>query len=188
VRKLLVRTLLGGLGILVLGTLILVAAGLRDDVGKADVAVVLGSKVEADGTPSPRLRARLDKTVELYQAGAFPLVIASGGTGKEGFDEAKVMTEYLVAHGIPGERVIKDGSGATTYSSARFAAKIVRERRLGSVFVISQYFHVPRSCLALRRFGVPMVLGAHARHFELRDFYSAPREFVAWCCYLVRRY
>jgi len=185
------RILLGCAGIAGLylaGTMILVLAGLRDQPGQADIGLVLGSKVETDGTPSPRLRARLDKTLELYRAGAFPEVIASGGVGKEGYDEAVVMRDYLVAHGIPAEKVIVDSLGVTTYASARNTLEIIRERKLHSVFAVSQYFHLPRTRLALTRFGVPAVYSAHAPFFELRDLYSAPREFIGYLKYSVRGY
>ena len=173
---------------LFLGTGALVTAGLRDHIGKADVALVLGSKVDIDGTPSPRLRARLDKTPELYKAGYFPAVIASGGLGKEGYDEASVMRDYLVSHGIPKDRVIVDSEGATTFMSARNTRDIARQRNFGSVFVISQYFHIPRARLALERFGIATVYSAHARFFELRDLYSSPRELFGYLRYLFRRY
>ena len=175
-------------GLVVLGTVILVFSGLRDQLGKADAALVLGSKVNLDGTPSPRLCARLDRTVELYRAGYFPAVIASGGTGKEGYDEASVMRDYLVAHGIPADRVVVDSGGTTTFASARNAIRIGRQHGFKSVFVISQYFHVPRARMALQRFGVPVVYSAHAYFFELRDVYSSPREFVGYLSYLFRRY
>ena len=57
------------LGIFLLGTGLLVLDGLCDHLGHADVALVLGSRVELDGSPSLRLRARLDRTLELYRAG-----------------------------------------------------------------------------------------------------------------------
>jgi len=69
----------------------IVLTGLLDDIQKSDAGIVLGSKVMPDGTPSDRLRARLDKTAELYRQGMFPCIIVSGGTGKEGFSEAQVM-------------------------------------------------------------------------------------------------
>lgn len=175
-------------GLVVLSTVILVCSGLRDQLGSADVALVLGSKVNPDGTPSPRLCARLDRTIELYRAGYFPVVIASGGTGKEGYDEATVMRDYLVARGIPTERVIVDSGGTTTFASAKNATQIGRQRGFKSIFVISQYFHLPRTRLALQRFGVPIVYSAHARFFEIRDVYSAPRELVGYLSYLFRHY
>ena len=169
-----------------LGTLILAVAGLRDDIGHADVGLVLGNKVDRDGTPSPRLRARLDRTLELYRAGYFPWVIASGGLGKEGYDEAVVMRDYLVAHGIPGERILADSKGDTTYASAQNTREILRQRKLASVLVVSQYFHIPRSRLALQRFGISPVYSAHAHWFEWRDIYSAPRELAGYLSYLFR--
>lgn len=178
----------GAIGVFVLATAALVLAGLRDNLGKAEVALVLGSKVELDGTPSPRLRARLDRTLELYHASYFPSVIVSGGTGREGYDEAAVMRDYLVARGVPAEQVIMDSAGITTFASARNTIEIIRQRRIESVFVISQYFHVPRARLALRRFGVATIYSAHAHFFEFRDIYSSPRELAGYVSYLLRRY
>jgi vancomycin permeability regulator SanA len=173
---------------LLLATAMLVLDGLHDRLGQAEVGLVLGSKVELDGAPSPRLRARLEKTVELFQAGYFPLVIASGGVGREGFDEANVMRDYLVAHGIPDDAILVDGTGVTTYASALATARIVRERRLKGVFVVSQYFHLPRARLALRRFGMEPIYSAAPRHFEWRDLYSAPRELIGYVSYSLRKF
>jgi len=174
------------LGLLLLGTSVLVIAGLRDNLGHADVALVLGSKVETDGTPSARLRARLDETLECYRAGYFPEIIVSGGIGKEGYDEAVVMRDYLMGHGVPSEHILMDNQGVTTFASARNARDIARQRNFHSVFVVSQYFHISRSRLALHRFGFPTVYAAHAQYFEARDFYSAPRELFGYVRYLFR--
>lgn len=184
--KFIYRTLFAGIVIFVLGTVVLVAAGLSDDVGKADAALVLGSKVELSGKPSLRLQARLDKTVELYQVGWFPQVIVSGGLGKEGFDEALVMRDYLTAHGIPSANVIMDNQGNTTFDSAMNTRRIAEEKQFHSVFVVSQYFHLPRSRLALQRAGLAPVHSASPRYFEWRDLYSAPRELVGYATYLFR--
>lgn len=176
------------IGAVILATAVLVLAGLCDHVGSSDIALVLGSKVESDGTPSPRLRARLDRTLELYRAGYFPLVVASGGTGPEGYDEATVMRDYLVTHGIPIDRIIMDSLGATTFLSARNTLAIARQRKLSSVFVVSQYFHLPRARLALTKFGISTVYSAHARYFEARDVYSSLREPAGFPSYLFRHY
>ena len=176
------------LALSLLGTALLVVAGLRDQTGSADVGLVLGSKGEEDGTPSARLRARLDRTLELYRAGHFPKIIASGGVGKEGFDEAAVMRDYLVNHGVPREHVIVDSGGITTFASAQNTHGIAQRQKFSSVFVVSQYFHIPRARLALQRFGIATVYSSHARFFEWRDIYSALREFFGYLSYLFRRY
>lgn len=162
--------------------------GLKDDVGKADIALVLGNKVEDDGTSSPRLQARLDKTLELYHAGYFQIIIVSGGIGKEGYDEAKVMRDYLVANGIPSASIIMDNAGINTYASAKNTSQIIRQQKLNSVFIISQYFHLPRIRLALKCFGVSAIYSAHADFFEARDIYSLLREVVGYVSYSLRHY
>lgn len=165
---------------------LLVFDGLNDRLGHADVALVLGNKVELGGTPSARLRARLDRTLELYNSGYFPAIIVSGGTGQEGFDEAAVMKAWLVAKGVPEDKIIVDSHGTTTFMSAKNTRAIARERNFQSVFVISQYFHIPRSRLALRRFGFEPIYSAHAHYFESRDIYSTPRELFGYVSYLLR--
>jgi vancomycin permeability regulator SanA len=164
----------------------IVADGLRDDIQAADVAIVPGNTVEKDGRPSARLRARLDQTVALYRQGLFPNVIVSGGVGSEGFDEAEVMKSYLVENGVPEGRIHVDSGGATTHLTARNAARMMREHGWQRAMVVSQYFHVPRTRLALKRSGVTPVFSAHARYFELRDVYSIAREVVGYGAYLLR--
>ena len=176
------------LGLTLLGTGALVVAGLRDEIGQADVGLVLGSKVEANGLPSERLRARLDKALELRRAGKFQKIIVSGGTGVEGFDEAAVMRDYLVANDVAREDIIVDSGGITTFATAKNALQILQSGNFKSVLVISQFFHIPRCRLALRRFGLAQVYSAHAHFFESRDVYSSFREFFAYISYLVRRY
>ncbi len=182
------QALIVGLVIFTVATLVLVAQGFRDDVAPSDIALVLGSKVERDGQPSRGLRARLDEAVNVYHSGAAPLILVSGGLGKEGYDEAAVMGTYLVAQGIPQDHILLDGHGDTTYESARNLCRIMKERHLQSAIVVSQYFHIPRARLAVRRFGIAPVRSAHAHCFEWRDLYSAPRECVAIVFYALRSY
>ena len=169
-----------------LAATLIVIDGLTDEIHVADVAIVPGNTVEKDGRPSARLRARLDQTVALYRQGLFPDVIVSGGTGSEGFDEAEVMKRYLVDNGVPEGHIQVDSGGATTYLTARNAARIMRENGWQSALVVTQYFHVPRMRLALKRSGITPVFSAHARYFELRDVYSITREVVGYGAYLLR--
>ena len=164
----------------------IIVSGLRDDIARSDVGLVLGNKVELDGTPSPRLRARLDRTLELFRGGFFPSIIVSGGTGKEGFDEAAVMRDYLISHGVPASAVITESHGDTTFASAVNTARIAKERGFKSVFVVTQYFHVPRARLALRNCNITDIHSAHARFFEWGDFLSVPRDTIGYGSYLFR--
>lgn len=158
----------------------IVVDGLRVDAKPSDVGIVLGSKVMSDGSPSDRLRARLDKAAELYARGMFKHVLVSGGTGIEGFSEAKVMEEYLAEQGrVPRAAIIVDEHGSTTEATAENSAAIMKARNLASALIVTQYFHISRSRLALRQAGIRTVHGAYPNFFELRDLYSIARETIA---------
>lgn len=159
--------------------------GLNDRLRPADAIVVLGNTVMADGQPSPRLKARLDGALDAYRQKLAPLLIVSGGVGKEGFDEAAVMAQYLVGHGVPPTAVLLDSAGNDTAASAANVDLIARDRNLTSVLVASQYFHLPRASLALTRAGVPVAGTIHARYFEARDVYSLAREVIGFAAYFI---
>ena len=169
-----------------IGTISVVVDGLRDEVHVSDVGVVLGSKVMPDGTPSDRLRARLDKAAELYRQGMFNRLIVSGGTGIEGFNEALVMAAYLAdRQSIPRTAILLDEHGNTTEATALNSAAIMKANNLKSALVVTQFFHVPRSRYALHRAGVETVYSAHADYFEARDLYSLAREMIALPAYWI---
>ena len=89
-----------------LASIALIVSGMSGEIREADVAVVFGNTVNPDGLPSHRLAARLDKAVELYQRGMFKNVVVSGGLGREGFDEAVVMKNYLTERGVPQDQIV----------------------------------------------------------------------------------
>ncbi|HVG19564.1 MAG TPA: YdcF family protein [Blastocatellia bacterium] len=172
----------------VIAALLIVSDGLSDDARAADVCIIPGNKVEESGAPSPRLRARLDKAVELYKRGLCRNVITSGGVGSEGFDEAVVMKAYLTERGVAEGSILVDSQGLNTFLTAKNSSRMMKEKGWQSALVVSQYFHVSRTKLALRRFGVTPVFGAHAQYFELRDIYSITREVFGYLGYLLQSY
>jgi uncharacterized SAM-binding protein YcdF (DUF218 family) len=170
-----------------LAALVLALAGMQEDAQTADVAVVFGNKVEPWGEPSPSLASRLDKAVELYQRGLFPVVIVSGGVGKEGWDEAEVMAAYLIARGIPGEAVLRDSQGNNTLLTAQNTAVLAQAYDFHSFVLITHFYHLPRARLTFQRLGLTPVYMAHANRFVARDFYyGLMREVIAFPVYWVR--
>lgn len=164
----------------------LVIDGLTDVAGTSDVAIVPGNMVHPDGTPSRRLAARLDRARALYAEGRVKAVIVSGGAGVEGYDEARAMKAWLVKRGVPASVIIEDSAGVTTMATARNSAAIMRAHGMTTAAVVTQYFHVPRTVLALRKAGVTVNQTSHARYVEGRDLYSIPREVVGYAAYLLR--
>lgn len=180
---LLILVLLGGF---VLAGSVIVATGLNDKITNADVIIVPGNAVAPNGTPSPRLQARLDAALKLYQEHRAPLIFVSGGTGKEGFDEAISMSTYLSKNGVPSAAIVKDSLGIDTAATARNAAIFMRANNLKSAIIATQYFHVARTKLALERNGIQVTGTAHARYIEMRDLYSIPREAIAYVAYFAK--
>ena len=166
----------------------IVLDGRHDRPGHADVALVLGNMVDPDNRPYPMLQSRLDRALELYRQGDYPFIIVSGGFDVPGGDEAAGMRAYLVAKGVPAEKIIVDSQGINTYASARFAAWLLRERGWRSVYVVTDYYHVPRARLALRRFGVGTVYSAHSRDTEPGNPYHLLHEMAGLVEYALRRY
>jgi vancomycin permeability regulator SanA len=167
-----------GLLLLVVYSFFIIGFGLFSRPSKADVCVVLGNKIAENGTPSDRLRARLDKAVELYTKKYFNKIIVSGGYGKEGFKEAEVMRLYLLEHGVSDHCIIVDNNGNNTALTAQFTVDYMTRNNYKSVVVVSQYFHLLRTRLMLNKLGAKNVTCAGPLFFELRDVYSIPREMI----------
>lgn len=180
------RIIVFGFGVITIAIGLIVGAGLNDHFAKADLIVVPGNTIAPDGTPSPRLKARLDAALRLFQGGYAPLIFVSGGVGKEGFDEAVSMSNYLQKNGVPQNAIIIDSFGTDTAATAKNAAVYLRKNKLESALVATQYFHVPRTKLALERNGVEVTGASHARYFEMRDIYSTLRETVAYAAYYAK--
>lgn len=158
--------------------------GLTDEtVAGASVAVVLGSKVNEDGSLSPRLKSRLDKAYELYADTLVDEIYVSGGKGKEGHDEAEVMAAYLIERGVPKHSIKLDHQGINTRSTAVNFKSDYPE--MTSVVVVTQFFHVSRTKLAFKQVGIQEVKGVHSDFFEIRDLYSLFREFLGFYKYLI---
>jgi vancomycin permeability regulator SanA len=169
-------------------TIYIVIDGLSDHIHKTDAMVVFGNQINPDGIPSPRLKARLDKAIQLFQQGYSPVIIISGGIEPNGFDEAAVMKAYLIQKGVPEDHIYSDNQGVDTYNSARNTTTLMQKNGWNSIMVVSQYFHITRAKLAFAQFGIPTIYSAHADYFELRDLYSLGREVIALLVYRVREY
>ena len=179
------RLLIAAVAVFPLTAAMIAIDGLIDRPAAADAVVVPGNTVDSNGKPSQRLASRLDVAVGAYKQHLVPLVIVSGGMGREGFNEAEVMAGYLIAHGVPTKSILLDSNGINTAATATNVARILRARGLGSVLIATQFFHVTRTRLALQRSGLRVVGSVHARYFELRDVYSLARETVGLAAYAV---
>ena len=154
--------------------------GLSDEGKSADLAVVMGNKVNENGTLSERLKQRLDCSLKLYQNNRVPVIMVSGGLGKEGFYEGDKMKDYLIARGVPDSSIIVDNYGNNTRSSVSNSIVELKNLEKERIIVVSQYFHLTRSKKIYKEMGVTEISGSSPFYFEWRDFYSLFREFIAF--------
>ena len=174
------RRVAAGLGVLAATYVaVFLVFALVPRVGAADLAVVLGNEVLADGQPSPRLTARLDCAVAAYRRGLVPLVLVSGGVEASGLNEAAVMRAYVMRAGVPEGAVLADEDGVNTAATVRHTVAVMQRLHLRRVLVVTQWFHVPRCVLKFRRAGVGEVFASYPWFVEWRDIYSTGRELVA---------
>ena len=164
----------------VIHTVYIVTDGLSDNGKKADIAIILGNKVNEDGTLSIRLEKRLETGIELYKNHRVKQILVSGGLGKEGFYEGDKMKEFLVSKGIPDSLIITDNHGENTRLTVENTLKFQKKYKFKSIIVVSQYFHVTRTKKLFKDQGFENVSSVSPRYFEWRDFYSILREFPAY--------
>lgn len=110
-------------------------------------------------------------------------VVLGNAVMADGLDEAASMAAYLAAQGVPAAAAL-DPQGMDTWATARATAALLGGS--GRVIVATQWFHVPRTLLALRRFGVAGAGAAWPVFWEARDLASFMREAVALPWYAVR--
>lgn len=172
----------------VVHTAVVTIQGLHDERNHSDVAVVMGTGLREDGQASPRLLARIEAGYEVWKEGLAPVIVVSGASYYNGWNEAAVMRDRLVEMGIPLNAIIADSNGNTSYDTARNVSALMRANGWTSATIVSQYFHITRTAYAFKRFGVKEVRHVHAKYFGLRDLWSIVREFPAFYYYLFKNY
>ncbi|MFY1704865.1 SanA/YdcF family protein [Micromonospora sp. WMMA1923] len=198
-RRLLRRLVVAGIvGLLLVSApwlwTVVAAHGHRyDETGapRADVVIVLGTEVLADGRPSVRLAGRLATAAELVHSGRARVVLVSGdGNGVSG-DEPVAMTRHLTgALGVDPGRIVGDPAGLDTYDSCVRARDVYGVRR---ALIVTQSYHLSRAVTLCRTVGMG-VDGVAARCAgcgtgllagkAVRDYLAAPK--AAWDAVLAR--
>jgi vancomycin permeability regulator SanA len=121
------------------------------DVPQAPVALVLGAQVYSTGEPSPFLAARLAIAQRLLATGKVQAILVSGDHREYRYDEPGAMTRWLMARGVPANKIAQDHAGFDTYDSCVRATKIFGVRK---TIVVTQSYHLPRAIMLCRRVGI----------------------------------
>lgn len=115
------------------------------DVTPAEAIVVLGA-AQYDGVPSPVLRGRLDRALELYERGLAPVIVVTGGRQQgDRFTEAAAGYDYLRDRGVPDEAIRREEQGRTTWESLRATSTFLHDEGIDDVFIVSDGYHSKRA-------------------------------------------
>jgi uncharacterized SAM-binding protein YcdF (DUF218 family) len=141
--------------------------------------------------PSPSLRARTERAIELYQEGYAPYLLLSGGLGRYPPEEAEVMRRLAVEAGIPEETLFLDKEAHSTWESMQKAREILEQEGWETIMVVSDPFHIYRSLLmaedaGIQAHGAPALESTTYTVPMRRAFYTS-REVLALWWYLLQR-
>jgi uncharacterized SAM-binding protein YcdF (DUF218 family) len=163
----------------------------RDEARPADVILVLGSAVWPNEQPSPSLRARTQRAIELYEDGYAPRLLLSGGLGRWPPEEAEVMRRLAEAAGIPPEALILDKEAHSTWETMTKVREIMDQEGWETAIMVSDPFHMTRALLMAQDLEIP-AYGSPALDSptytlpDKRVFYTSREALAVWW-YLVQR-
>ena len=148
---LLLALALGVNGYVVLSTRDRVLSLAEGPPGEVDCILVLGCGVYADGSPTPMLYDRLARGVELYGAGWADVLLLSGDNRSADYNELATMDRVAQDLGAPGEAIVLDYAGLSTYDSLYRARDIFGVERL---VIVTQDYHLSRALYLARALGL----------------------------------
>ncbi|MGD1856179.1 MAG: YdcF family protein [Leptolyngbyaceae cyanobacterium] len=132
-----------------------------DPVPAAEAIVVLGGSTYVQSPPRPWVEVseagdRILYGVKLYQDGAAPLIMFSGGRiawRGSGASEAEDMAEIAMAMGVPERNILREDDSLNTYQNAVNTAKILRQRQIDTILLVTSAIHMPRSIAIFKKQG-----------------------------------
>ncbi len=160
--------------------------GKTDYRRPADVAVVFGAGVFADGTCSDALQDRVAAGCELYRQGLVSRLIFSGGPGQGPVHEVEAMQRLAVSLGVPAEAIELDYGGVNTQATVEDNAIIFRRLGAQRVLAVSHFYHLPRVKMTYQRAGFAVYTVPARETYVLKAMpYYIGREIAAlWSYYL----
>lgn len=144
--------------------------------GGYDCILVLGAGVREDGSPSYMLKDRLDKSIELHNAGIADKILMSGDHRSDEYDEVNTMKAYAIAAGVPSEDIFMDHAGLSTYESIYRVKDIFCAKK---IIIVTQEYHMYRALYIAESLGLE-AYGVAAENIKYSgQIYREMRELLA---------
>jgi len=120
-----------------------------DTMRPADAIVCLGGGMDARGTLDQATLTRVDRCVQLYEAGLAPVVIFTGGTARpNGPSSGGQMARYAMTLGLPEGAAVIEAAAQSTLQNALFTLESLPDVR--ALILVTEAFHLPRSYASFR--------------------------------------
>ena len=176
------------LALVVLCVSALIIYGRTDTLtGDEDVIIVLGAAIHGERV-SLTLRDRLNAAIACYEKNPDAILVVSGGQGRqEDISEALAMERYLIEHGVPAERIVKEDRSTSTAENFAFS-KALLDERLGddySAAYVTNDFHILRAGQVAQSTGFDHMTHAHSNTVGYLIVPHCLRECVAVLWYWV---
>jgi vancomycin permeability regulator SanA len=151
----------------------------------ADVAVVFGAHVYADGRPSDVLADRVKTACQLYRDGLVKKLIFSGGPGDGPIHETEAMRRLAVRLGVNPADILTDTTGLNSQATVNNTVPLFSQLRARRVIVVSHFYHLPRIKMAYQRAGWDVyTVPAHETRFAGTPYMIAREVAAMWVYYL----
>lgn len=132
-------------------------------VPTADAILVLGGSTEPMLYPRSTVEVNSAGDRVLYAADLFnqkkaPFILLSGGRiswlGEQSSSPAEDMKEILLRFGIPSEKLWLQTESRNTQEDALYSLKILKEKNVKHILLVTSAMHMPRSLLLFKNSGI----------------------------------
>lgn len=161
--------------------------GKTDYRRTADIAIVPGCRVYADGRPSDALKDRVRTACQLYRDGWTHKLLFSGGPGDGAISEVASMKAMAIELGVKADDIFLDDNGLNTQATVHNSKPILSRLGVSRILVVSHFYHLPRIKLAYQRAGLEVYTVPAKESYLLRQMpYNVAREVAALWVYYAR--
>lgn len=138
---------------------------LPTELPQAEAIVLLGGSTKSASFPRPMVDIneqgdRVIYTAKLYLDQKAPLIIASGGRIKwlsTEQPESADMGQLLELIGVPKSAIVQEPLSLNTYENAVNVKKILDEKGIKKILLVTSALHMPRSLAIFQRQGIDAI-------------------------------
>ena len=156
------------------------------ELEEIDCILILGCKVQSDGTLSHMLNDRMEVGVDVYYGllgeGEETKLLVSGDHGTKEYNEVEAMKQFAIDSGIASEKIFMDHAGFSTYESIYRAKEIFGAKK---IVIVTQEYHLHRAiyiaeALGIDAYGVSADLRSYVGQtkYDLREILARNKDFL----------